>query len=49
MFSVNYKILHPQFEDILLEKDSLREEIATLKKKVSELNTRISEIHKDKE
>lgn len=49
MFSVNYKILHPQFEDILLEKDSLREEISELKKKVAELNTKISDIHKDKE
>ena len=49
VFSVNYKILHQQFEDILLEKDSLREEISELKKKVGEQTSRISEVHKEKE
>ena len=31
VFDVMYKILHPQFEDLLLEKDQLREETLELK------------------
>lgn len=34
---------------MLLEKDSLREEINDLKKKVGEQTTKISDIHKEKE
>ena len=49
IINVIYKILHPQFEDLLLEKDSLREEIHELKTQVADLKTKISEIHKDKE
>ena len=49
LINVIYKILHPQFEDLLLEKDSLREEIHELKTQVADLKTKISEIHKDKE
>lgn len=31
IFHILYKILHPQFEDMLLEKDQLREDINELK------------------
>lgn len=49
VFDTLYKILLPQIEDVLLEKDQLREEIMELKTQVGDLKSKISKIHKENE